>query len=628
MAVNKVVYGNQTLIDITDSTVNPQNVLENQIFYGANGARKIGQRVEKITINAGQGSVEADQNGRWIRPVEYPNLDLVQFDEGYDQIYLTYDLRIASDINYISLYLYSDATGSYTIERGHLTNNIFIVDQTFTSSRNSSFRQALDIQNGEIQLWRVKVPSSQKLCQCSFQWYTNAINKSIQCNTQPCVERKAKIDYIRSFGTGVNSTSSSSWACLYLKKDYLQSAGYGVVTENALDNIYYMCNNLVELNLSNINTSNWTVKRMYQTFYRCTSLIKIDLSKWDVSGWPMSNGNTFAYAWYGCSSLKEINISTWDTSNWNVKYMNGTFAYNPSLKKLDLSNWDTSNWELTYFYNVFDGCHSLQKLDLSNWDTSKWNPTSISYCFAGCYSLKELDLSSWDTSNWSSLISFVAVFSSMYSLKNFKQNFDTSKWKPTSLQSLFSSCVSLESLDLSNWDTSGWTTLTTLNSCFTSCISLKELKFSTFTNTVGDAIINTGIRSIFNNCRSIKKIDLSMIDCSNWTTIDTLYYVFADCQNLEQIVLPKNLNLNNVTIISSLISSTYKLKKITGQVSNLKTWPSFNGYFLQKDTVLNIFNMLPTISTATTLRIGVLGLQRVTDAEIAIATAKGWTVTT
>ncbi len=43
MAVNKVIYGNQIVIDITDSTVNPNVLLAGYKAYGANGEQVTGE---------------------------------------------------------------------------------------------------------------------------------------------------------------------------------------------------------------------------------------------------------------------------------------------------------------------------------------------------------------------------------------------------------------------------------------------------------------------------------------------------------------------------------------------------------------------------------------------------------
>ena len=42
MAINKVQYGNETLMDITDTTATSNTVLQNNIFYAANGTRSVG----------------------------------------------------------------------------------------------------------------------------------------------------------------------------------------------------------------------------------------------------------------------------------------------------------------------------------------------------------------------------------------------------------------------------------------------------------------------------------------------------------------------------------------------------------------------------------------------------------
>lgn len=43
--VNKVVYGNQTVMDITDTTAEPETVLEGEVFYDKSGTRQTGRAV-------------------------------------------------------------------------------------------------------------------------------------------------------------------------------------------------------------------------------------------------------------------------------------------------------------------------------------------------------------------------------------------------------------------------------------------------------------------------------------------------------------------------------------------------------------------------------------------------------
>lgn len=57
MAVNKVIYDNAVLIDITDTTATPNKVLSGYTFYQADGVKKTGIAAETILTSSG-GSVE------------------------------------------------------------------------------------------------------------------------------------------------------------------------------------------------------------------------------------------------------------------------------------------------------------------------------------------------------------------------------------------------------------------------------------------------------------------------------------------------------------------------------------------------------------------------------------------
>ncbi len=70
---------------------------------------------------------------------------------------------------------------------------------------------------------------------------------------------------------------------------------------------------------------------------------------------------------YGCNSLTSLDLSNFNTSKvTNMSYM---FYDCNSLTSLDLSNFDTSN--ITNMFSMFYDCSSLTLLDLSNFDTSK-----------------------------------------------------------------------------------------------------------------------------------------------------------------------------------------------------------------------------------------------------------------
>lgn len=128
-------------------------------------------------------------------------------------------------------------------------------------------------------------------------------------------------------------------------------------------------------------------------------------------------------------------------------------------------------------------------------------------------------------------------------------NFDTSNY--TSMYGMFSSCTSLTSLDLSNLDTSNVTDMSNMfNDCssllnidlsknnlnkvknfsymFGSCKSLESLKISAIESDI------TNVSNMFLNCWNIKSIDLS--NFRNKTTSQiSVYSMFDSCTSVESI---------------------------------------------------------------------------------------------
>lgn len=68
--VNKVVYGSDTLIDLTDTTAEANDVAEGKYFYNAAGSRTLGTAsasVKDVTVDGtsvvnAQGIAELDSN--------------------------------------------------------------------------------------------------------------------------------------------------------------------------------------------------------------------------------------------------------------------------------------------------------------------------------------------------------------------------------------------------------------------------------------------------------------------------------------------------------------------------------------------------------------------------------------
>lgn len=185
-------------------------------------------------------------------------------------------------------------------------------------------------------------------------------------------------------GTGMYLTGGVAHWETY--KQYITSAEINVTGAIRASNMFSGCANLVNVDLSNFDTSQ--VTNMDDMFAGCYSLTDIDLDNFNT-GKVTSMRNMFA----NCNSLIDLDLSSFDTSN--VIYMDGMFEGCSNLVNLDLSSFNTNS--VTYMYHMFTMCKSLISLDLSNFCVSgSEHGLGLAALFQGCDSLTSLDLSNFD----------------------------------------------------------------------------------------------------------------------------------------------------------------------------------------------------------------------------------------
>lgn len=341
-------------------------------------------------------------NGKWVRPAEYPDLDALkaQIPEGEDCVYLTYDLRKTPGDALLSIRV-NAPSGDFHVDRGHVEEGLFVVDETNDILRNNAFMRQLSEEDGEIQLWRVTCDS--KIGVFGFSgWSSDFGRPNTQMGYQPCVECAGRLsdpDSIGSNGTTYTGSVFTSGGTFWLERHAIAYSG----SVQNMASAFRECYALQEIVMEDWDTSQWTVTNMSQAFYLCRSLQSLDLGCLDTRNWQVTNMNQ---AWMGCFALRYLNLHGVDTSNWSVTNMQQTFSDCPSLLELDLTTFNTSNWNVVSIYNLFDSDISLVEIKgLNDLDTSNWHLTSIASSggygpFNNCRSLREIDISNWDTSNF------------------------------------------------------------------------------------------------------------------------------------------------------------------------------------------------------------------------------------
>ena len=148
------------------------------------------------------------------------------------------------------------------------------------------------------------------------------------------------------------------------------------------------------------------------------------------------------------------------------------------------------------------------------------NVTNMNSMFTNCSGLTSLDLRNFNTSNVTDMDS---VFKGCKGLKSLDvSSFDTSK--VTDMGYMFQNCSKITYLNLSNFNTSN---VKDMNSMFEGCNSLTSLDVSSF-----DTSKVTDMGYMFDVCKSLTSLDLSGWNMSNVTNTTDMFYA---CPNLSTI---------------------------------------------------------------------------------------------
>ena len=252
----------------------------------------------------------------------------------------------------------------------------------------------------------------------------------------------------------------------------------------------------------------------------------------------------------------------------------------------------------------FDNCTTIKSITVNDITNDTFD-SAIEWGFRNCEKLKSINFISnkqigYGTKNLSNTFYNCSSLTSIPPL-------DTSN--ATRMDDMFAYCSSLTSipaLDTSN--------VTSMNSMFVGCSSLTSIPALDTSNV-------TIMDSMFKDCSSLTSIPV--LDTSNATNVQSLFY---GCSSLISIPLLDATNVRYANLIFERCDALTDL----GGFKNLSI--SITYYFLDKcpnltvESLMNVINNLATVS-GKTLKFGSTNLNKLTAEQIAVATAKGWTLT-
>ena len=388
--------------------------------------------------------------------------------------------------------------------------------------------------------------------------------------------------------------------------DTLNLSSFDTRNVTDMNGMFYGCSSCTSIDVSNFDTRN--VMDMYGMFYACQSLTSLDLSSFDTR-----NVSEMDYMFTACQNIGKIYVDEkWTTENAQenntmfnfclklvgqdgteyeypkdgatyAHYKKGgylsclpkayavleddtlTFYYDilkpertGTVLSVDKFEWTGETYRNNVTTVVFDAAFEDYQ-DLTSTATmfsrmeklvtidgiqylNTGNVTDMSAMFSGCQSLDSLDVSNFETKNVTDMSWMFGICQSLTSLD--LGSFDTGN--VTKMNAMFSGCENLESLNIDGFNTEN---VTKMNNMFTGCKQLTALNVSNFdTRKVED------MSSMFSGCHKLDTIDVTTFSTENVTKMSSM---FSDCQTLDTLDLSKfDTKIQRMWRIVKICSST------------------------------------------------------------------------
>ena len=386
----------------------------------------------------------------------------------------------------------------------------------------------------------------------------------------------------------------------------------------SMEDMFYGCSNLTEINADWQNTINCT--DMSGLFYNCSSLKNITSFTEKVN---VTNVEKVDYLFSGCFNLKNINCSKWNLSKttssshlfencgnveiislpqFSEKLENISYMFSDCEKLSEIYSLEDFNpVNVTNAKGMFSGCSSLSSINLNKFTGSEL--TNIDEMFLNCTNVRTIDLSSMNFSkveNYTNCLLGNSKLTKLYCqqseevtnlLKEFfgentyyadglyvKYQNSCSTDLDVELKSTFNKFNFTENIDyfFNNSEVENNMIKMLLNDeCFLSINKLYSGGVSIFNNIEGlknitfiknNLVELYGFNKLFFNCTQLETIDFHDISTQS---IFGMYGMFYNCTNLKDIKFGKNFKAEVVYDMRYMFYNCISLRNV--DLSNFKT---------------------------------------------------------
>jgi hypothetical protein len=420
---------------------------------------------------------------------------------------------------------------------------------------------------------------------------------------------------IKHYRNELNLDSANSLSSMFQNCKKLKSVHIDIPSSvTNINNMFYGCDNLANVS-GDFTTSSLT--NASETFRDCQRLVYCP----EVN---LSGVTSTVRMFYRCTSMKN-HPRLYMPNYTNAESM---FSSCSELKEVHIE--DISNVSATYCRYMFTSCYNLRKITFGN---NVIGATYASSMFSNCQALETFPSVSF---------SGVDMGSMFYGCAYLKEVGDIETPFVTNFSSAFSYCHNLKSSPVTDF-TAGGAGNVNASYMFRGCSALSGVPNLDFSRIYS-------AREMFVNCGNLS-LDIGTLDLSNnnrtiTTDGNVYYYTFggSDIRSIDNLIIPQNADLNQTFYNSNLIR--FSAQPASG-MNNTSTLFNFcydlaSGYIPGIDKSIGYERCLLSSGSATeiidNLASGVTGqtlnftnspgAQLLHSDTIAIATSKGWMVTT
>lgn len=589
MALYKGTHRYTTTIKPGTKNIQPLTVSKNGTYSvptGVDGFNPVIMKNNNAFYNMGN---HTDANGVWQRPQEWDDIESIDLTGKHEVYFLCACHLTGTDFFRIRFYGGGTLSWSY----GHVSNGTYTLHANSTETTVSSGSYiSLYLSDIADDFIVVRIKATSYITSCAYQnWAADTnINYAAPFRCQSVLMR---------YGRMIRCTSIASSATYCLESDniidmasYYQNTTTTITMNSAYENAF----NLQRWRCTGWDLSKNKVTTFASMFSNCWCLSDVP-DEINTDGWVRSYTTTVASMFANCYSLNtSISVKNWDLSN--VTTMASAFTNCRSVKSIvGTETWNSAP-KCTNISSLFNGCYSISNaIDLSKcyFGNGTANLTTTASMFANCQAVPSINISNM---NLSKCTTITYMLYALFSCKEITMSNITPISQTCTNTSYFNGYSAVKEMILDSWDFSKNTT-SFLTYGFQYSMGTQKIVFRNCTAPTG-VTINDTVGCVY--CRyayNLKYLDVSFLDMSVFSNTKTHGESFRDLYNLVEFYPPTN------------ISKNFTL------TNNLK---------LSHDSLVRVITNLKTVSSTQTLTIGAYNLAKLSDAEKAVATGKGWTL--